>query len=418
MSSIPSAEVAATENAGTGGRWNRTILACIADYLDAGSIVGASAALALWTKAFGLSPTTLGVLAALGVNAGSYAVGSLVGGRLGDLLGRKRIYQWDLLVYVLGGLILVFAAQGWMLFAGLIVMGLAVGADVPTSWALVGEIAPAKARGRFVGMTSVFWNIGPVVTLLLAFALSPLGVLGVRIVFAHLVVVAAATWLLRLRMGESEMWINARAASSGAGALRELFRQHSGRLLFVFAVHTLGSIAAGTFGFFLPYILRTIGAQSQAASVGFNALSFVLTGLGVGFIYLPLIDRVNRRTFYGIAGLFGIAAILMLILLPLSNPAVITAFIIINALASACSQEQFYRLWCQELFPTMSRATAQGLIIFAQKLVLAVWSVFVPVIVAASFHLFSWVLGAATAASVLIGLIWMPRKPASLEAVA
>ncbi|KAA9159659.1 MFS transporter [Amycolatopsis acidicola] len=400
-------------------RWNRTVLACIADYLDAGSIVGASAALALWTKAFGLSPTALGVLAALGVNAGSYAVGSLIGGRLGDLLGRKRIYQWDLLVYVAGGLILVFAAQGWMLFAGLIVMGLAVGADVPTSWALIGEIAPARERGRFVGMTSVFWNIGPVVTLVLAFALSPLGLLGARIVFAHLVVVAVVTWLLRLRLAESEMWVNARnSAASSASSIRELFRRHGVRLLFVFAVHTFGSIAAGTFGFFLPYILKTIGTQSQAASVGFNALSYVLTGLGVGFLYLPLVDRVNRRLFYGAAGVLGIAAILMLIFLPLSNPAVITLFIVVNSLANACSQEQFYRLWCQELFPTLSRATAQGIIIFAQKLVLAGWSVFVPVIVAASFHAFSWILAAATAASVLIGLIWMPRKPAALEEVA
>ncbi|MFI5614328.1 MFS transporter [Amycolatopsis sp. NPDC051903] len=416
-SAPPGARISAPQ--ASRSQWYRTVLACVADYLDAGSIVGASAALTLWTSAFGLSPTALGVLAALGVNAGSYAVGSLIGGRLGDVLGRKRIYQWDLLVYIVGGLVLVFAAQGWMLFAGLIVMGLAVGADVPTSWALIGEIAPDRARGKFVGMTSVFWNLGPVVTLLLAFALAPLGLLGTRILFAHLVLVAAVTWLLRLRMAESELWLAAkRRAGSGAGELRRLFRHYSKRMLFVFAVHTLGSIALGTFGFFLPYILRTIGSQSQAASVGFNAINFALTGLGVGFLYVPLIERVNRRVFYGVAGIVAVVSVLLLVFLPLSNPAVVLLFIVLQALSAACGQEQFYRLWCQELFPTMSRATAQGLIIFAQKVVLAVWSVFVPVIVAASFHAFTWILAAATAGAVVIGFVWMPRKPATLEDVA
>jgi MFS transporter, SP family, inositol transporter len=398
-------------------QWRRTVLACMADYLDAGSIVGASAALALWANAFGLSATALGLLAGVGVNAGSYAVGSLLGGRLGDLIGRKRIYQWDLLVYMVGGLVVVFAVQGWMLFVGLIVMGLAVGADVPTSWALVGEIAPPRVRGRFVGMTSVFWNIGPVVTLLLAFALSPWGLLGARIALAHLVVVAAVTWVLRRGMAESEVWTDARRVAGTALHARRLLRDHGWRLFFVFAVHMLGSIAGGTFGFFLPYILKTIGAQSQAASVSFNTLSYVLTGLGVGLLYIPLIDRVNRRVFYGVAGVFSVAAVLMLIVFPLSNPVVVILFILITSLAGACGQEQFYRLWCQELFPTMARATAQGLIICAQKGVLAVWSVFVPLIVAASFHAFAWILAATTAGAVLVGLIWMPSKPARLEEV-
>jgi MFS transporter, SP family, inositol transporter len=398
--------------------WKRTILACMADYLDAGAIVAASAGLALWTTAFGFSASALGLLAALGVNAGSYAAGALVGGYLGDQLGRKRVYQYDLLIYILGATLIVFAGQGWMLFAGLIIMGLAVGADVPTSWALIGEIAPARQRGKLVGMTSVFWSLGPVVVLLLAFGLADLGLLGIRIVFAHLAAVALITWLLRRKMAESEMWTAARSkAGLDREMLRGLFRNYRGQLFFVFIVHTLGAIALGTFGFFLPYILKTVGAQGQAGSVGFNALYYALTGIGVAVIFMPLVDRMNRRVLYGVAGVFTALSLLMVIFLPLSNFSVVLAFVTVFALSAACGQEQLYRVWCQELFPTMVRSTAQGVIIFGQKVVLAVWSLFVPVIVAASFSLFSWILFAAVVLSVAIGVLWMPGRPENLEDV-
>ncbi|MCU1533823.1 MAG: transporter [Glaciihabitans sp.] len=407
-----------TSNARVSVDWKRTILACMADYLDAGGIVAASAGLAIWSQSFGLTSASLGLLAAFGVNAGSYALGALVGGYLGDRLGRKRIYQYDLLVYILGALFIVFAVQSWMLFAGLIIMGIAIGADVPTSWSLIGEIAPDNKRGRLVGLTSVFWSAGPVVVLLLALALANTGLLGIRIVFAQLAVVALITWLLRRRMAESEMWTAARERGIlSASRIRNLFKNYGGRLFFVFIVHSLGAIALGTFGFFLPFILSTIGSQSQAASVGFNALYYGLTGIGVFLFFMPLVDKVNRRVLYGVAGLLTTVSLLLVIFLPLTNPAVIFSFVILFSLSASCGQEQLYRVWCQELFPTEMRATAQGIIIFAQKVALAVWSVFTPLIIAASFHTFTWILFGAVAASVLIGVIWMPKRPRSLEQV-
>src|SRR5918997_591687 len=132
----------------TAQQWKWTVLAGMASYLDAGSIVALAAGLALWQEYLGMSSTTVGLLAALGPNAFGAAIGALIGGRLGDLFGRKRIYQYDLLVYALGTLLIVFSVNLPMLLIGTFIVGVAVGADVPTLAAIV-----------FTLTIYLFWNL-------------------------------------------------------------------------------------------------------------------------------------------------------------------------------------------------------------------------------------------------------------------
>src|SRR5919199_1084792 len=201
----------------TGQHWRWTVLAAMASYLDAGSIVAGASGLSLWQEYLGMSSTTVGLLAAFSSNALSTAIGAVIGGRLGDLFGRKRIYQYDLLVYAFGTLWMVFAFHPSMLFIGTIIVGIAVGADVPTSLALVGELAPSRARSKLMGFTQVFWSLGPIITLVLALVLAPYGLLGIRIVFAHLFVFAMVTWFLRQGLSESATWTAAARGSSESG---------------------------------------------------------------------------------------------------------------------------------------------------------------------------------------------------------
>jgi MFS family permease len=49
------------------------------------------------------------LLGAFSSNAISAGLGALIGGRICDRLGRKKIYQWDLLLYALGVLWIIFA---------------------------------------------------------------------------------------------------------------------------------------------------------------------------------------------------------------------------------------------------------------------------------------------------------------------
>ena len=190
--------------AGTSSRedWKNTILAGLANYIDSGSIVAGSAALALWVQAYHLDNNLVGLIGAFGPNAIAAGIGALIGGRLCDLFGRKKIYQYDMLFYAFGMLWLVFAMNAWMVVIGFFLVGLAVGADIPASWSLIAEMAPDDKRGKHSGVAQVLWYLGPVVVLVLFLILAPLGLLGARIVFAHLAILAIALTFLRSKMHE------------------------------------------------------------------------------------------------------------------------------------------------------------------------------------------------------------------------
>ena len=111
-----------------------TIRVSITNFLDSGSIVAGASGLTLWTQHFGLSSFQVGLLGALSANAFGAALGALIGGPLSDKFGRKLIYTYDMLVYMVGTILVMFALNFPMLLAGFLVTGLAVGAGVPASW--------------------------------------------------------------------------------------------------------------------------------------------------------------------------------------------------------------------------------------------------------------------------------------------
>jgi len=399
------------------GQWKNTILAGLANYIDAGSIVSGSAALALWVEQYHLSTQFVGLLGAFSANAISAGVGALVGGRLCDRVGRKKIYQYDMLFYAFGMLWLVFAMQPWMIVVGFVLVGLAVGADIPASWSLIAEMAPDGARGRHSGVAQVLWYLGPVVVLLLSLALAPLGVLGARIVFAHLAVVALALTALRARMLESARWERAAAARTVAPAgaapvaasVHELFSpRHIRAMLFLVGMYGLWNLWAGTNGFFFPFILRTVGSQSQAMSVALQAGGFTVSMLSIGLVFMRLSDRVNQRALFVAASLIQIGGMALLALFPLTLP-VAMVYLFLTQFGGGFGQQSFFQLWSAELFPTLLRATAQGLTFAVVRIGLGLWSFFVPVLTATGFATLAWILTGFLVASGLVGLVWAPR---------
>ena len=109
----------------------------------------------------------------------------------------------------------MFAVSYAMLLAAFVITGLAVGAGVPASWTYIAEEAPAEGRARHVGTAQLAWSIGPMVGFALAIAVVPLGLLGSRLIFAHLFVVAFVTWWLRQGLSESKAWTEEQEESAG-----------------------------------------------------------------------------------------------------------------------------------------------------------------------------------------------------------
>jgi inositol transporter-like SP family MFS transporter len=390
--------------------WRNTILAGLANYIDAGSIVAGSVALALWQEQYQLSNDFIGLIGAFGPNAIGAGIGALVGGWLCDKFGRKKIYQWDMLIYAAGMAFLVFASAPWMIVTGFMIVGLAVGADIPASWSLIAEQAPDDRRGKHSGVAQVLWYLGPVVVFLMSLALTNLGGLGARIVFAHLLIIALGLTFLRSRMKESERWEEAKKNKVARPPLSTLFKgRYLASILGLVGMYGFWNLWAGTNGFFFPYILRTVGAATQAQSVAIQALSFAIGMVSIGLVFMRLADKVNQRLLFAISAVIQIVGMMLLAIFPLTIP-VALLYVFLLQFGGGFGAQSFFQLWSSEMFPTMLRSTAQGICFAIVRISLGIFSFFVPMLTATGFTTLAWILTGFLVISGLIGVLWAPRN--------
>lgn len=420
--------------------WKQTIIASMTSYIDAGSIVAGAAGLALWEKYLQLESWQTGLLTMCSSNAIGAAIGALIGGVLCDKFGRKFVYTYDLLVYMFGMLFIVFGVStpqtvfdfgsfsmslGYILFLfGYLTIGLAVGADVVASWTLIAEQAPAENRARHCGSAQVFWAVGPAVVLLMQSALSFFlgeenALLGNRIVFGHLIVVAFVVWLLRLGMPESDNWKKAKeqeAALIASGKVKRLGMinllspTNLKTVLFLCGVYVVWNLAAGTMGMLLPYIYQNVGGISNSLSCALTVILFVASAISTLTIFMALGDRISRRLIYCVIALFFVIAWGLFLLpddvyskyqftVPVLGtvPLIFVLISILMGINNGSGQQAFYQLWCNELFPSHYRASAQGFTFFMARITVGAWTACVPVIMGKNGENF------ATAAAIMVG---------------
>ena len=401
--------------------WRNTILAGLANYIDAGSIVAGSVALALWKGQFGLSDGFIGLIGAFSANAISAGVGALIGGILCDKFGRKKIYQYDMLFYAFGMLFLIFASAPWMIVLGFVLVGLAVGADIPASWSLIAEQAPDDARGAHSGVAQMLWYLGPVVVLTAGYFLQPFGISGVRWLFIHLAVLAVALTFLRSSMQESQRWVESQAETGGEGLSinwRELFSpRYAGSLIFLAAMYGLWNLWAGYNGFFTPYLIAQNHLPAWTATM-LPASYFLIGMFSILGIFMTLSDKVNQRLLFGISAALHVFGMALLAIFGFKLEIVI-AHIVIMGIAGGFGAQSFFQLWSAELFPTAIRSTAQGAAFAIVRIGLGIWSLAVPTLAAYDFTTLAWILTGFLVASGVVGLIWAPRNEGkSLEQIA
>jgi inositol transporter-like SP family MFS transporter len=399
--------------------WKATISVAMSNYIEAGSIIAIATSLSFWQDAFGISNLGVGLLAALSANAFGAAIGAVLGGPLCDRFGRKAIYTYDLLVYMAGVLLAACAMNFTMLLVGFVITGIAVGAGVPASWTYIAEQAPSVQRAKHVGTAQLAWSTGPLVGFALAAALAPLGLLGSRLIFAHLFVVAAVVWWVRQGLEESQIWKDegqqeqsAAAATIGVRGLRGLFsrRVNISALLFLGGIYLFWNTVAGQAGIFMPRVYDTAGLHSAVQQNLLQVLVWGCTVAATYFGFMSFADRMSQRLLYVIGAALGIAGWGVLVAFTDNGMTTMLIFAVLWGVSSGIGAQAFYSLWASELFATPYRASAQGVMFFVVRTVTGLLSYFFPTLLAVTglTGVGLLLVGLLTVALV-IGAIWAPQ---------
>ncbi|HAC1175776.1 TPA_asm: MFS transporter [Listeria monocytogenes] len=393
-----------------------TIAVSLTNYLDSGCIVAGASGLTLWATQFGLSSFAVGLLGAVSANAFGSAIGALIGGHLADKYGRKFIYTYNMLVYMLGVTIIMFAMNFPMLLIGFLVTGLSVGAGVPASWTYISEMADPSIRARNIGISQFAWSCGPAIIFTLGIIVSPLGLLGNRLLFLSLLIVAFVAWQLQRKLEESKDWEAEQVKMKESGnRLEHPFKTAFSSMvnvksvLFLVGVYLFWNLVAGAMGFFMPFVYETVGGLSNTQANLLQAVLWILTAASTYFGFAKFGDRVSHRGLFFVGALMAVASWVVLTFVGMSWVG-LWAFVILWGISAGIGAQAFYALWSTELFPTKYRGGVQGVMFFLVRGSTGVWSIVFPVILAnLGFTVAGTIMIGLLTVSLLIGVIWAPK---------
>ncbi|KRN11100.1 L-rhamnose-proton symport [Liquorilactobacillus mali KCTC 3596 = DSM 20444] len=387
----------------------------LTNFLDSGSIVAGASGLTLWQKSFGLSDFDVGLLGALSANAFGSALGAIIGGRLSDKYGRKMIYTYDMLIYMLGTLIVVFSVNFPMLLLGFLVTGIAVGAGVPASWTYIGETSGDTNRAHNIGISQFAWSMGPVIIFVSGTLLAPLGLMGSRLLFAFLTVVAFIAWNLQKKLPESQDWINQKKKELGSSIenhpYRDLFANMISvkSILFLCGVYVFWNLVAGAMGFFMPFVYETVGGLNNTQANMLQAVLWIFTALAGYFGFALLGDKVNHRSFFFVGASMAVISWIILTYIGFGWSALL-AFVIIWGISAGIGAQAWYALWAVELFPTRYRAGSQGFMFFIVRGTAGIWSIVFPIILSTlGFKIAGTAMIVLLIVSLIVGVLWTPK---------
>ncbi|MEB3366692.1 MFS transporter [Saccharopolyspora mangrovi] len=390
-----------TNPALTARDWTRSTVAGMASYLDAAAIVSTGTALVLFQDDLGLDPLQIGVLSSLLTL--SIAAGALTGGRLGDRFGRRTVFSLTMVLLALGAGLLAAAAGPVMLCIGVVLIGYASGADLPVSLALIAEEAPPGQAGKLVGLSQVLWFGGIIATQLLSIVVGDLGSTGGRLLYAHVAVVAVLVLLLRLRVPESAKWVASREQFSGtdpqrkAPRLRELATSaHLLPLLGLITFYALVNVVANTKGQFGTFLYVNVAGSTVSVASTISVVTQCL-GVALALLFMKVVDGRNRLRWYLFGAACYIVAMAIVVLFGVTVWSLATSAIF-SAIGGALAFEAMLKVWCQEAFPTLLRATAQGTVVGAARVVAAGAAAVTPMLMTnAPRATFAVLLGVVTA---------------------
>jgi len=278
-------------------------------------LYGTAAALVFSPLFFPDVSPAVGLIASFGTYAVGFLarpVGALVGGHLGDRIGRKIMLVSSLTIMGLStaliGVLPTYHDVGVLAPILLLVLRLAQGFGVGAEWGgaalMTVEEAPKGRRGLFGSFTQMGVSGGMLLSVGL-FALFKSSMAhdsfitwGWRVPFLASALLVIFGLLIRLRLTETTSFIELKAANKVvknplASALKDQRRSvllTTGMRLSQNAVYYLVTTFA------IAYIARSVGSESNVGLVG------VIVGSAIGLVSTPfwamISDRVGRRPVY------------------------------------------------------------------------------------------------------------------------
>ena len=437
------------EGQGGGSSLRSTIAVSLTNYLDAGAIVAGASGLTLWQNYLGLSEVHLGWLNFISANCLGAAIGAIIGGFLADKYGRKFIFTYNLIVYMLGVLLIMCSFNYPMLLAGFLITGISVGVGVPASWTYISESSEVNKRGRNICISQMSWGLGPMCILLFGMLFAPGGYLfgwveGVahaiggdglsteatnvfssRIVFLTLFIVAFIAWNLQRKLQESAEFVSTKEKeekTSLVDNIKVLFQNMTAvkTVIFLATIYLTWNLVASVMGFFQPHIYETAGGVSNEQANWMNCIQWAII-VGVTFIVSKLIDKTSHKAIYTFGLLVAISAWVVIITVGAGGMAGLWLFAILWGIQGGSSPQIFYALWGSELFPAKFRAGAQGLMFFIVRGLSAVWGLVFTYIYGENgegFTIAAWCMIVLLAISLIVGFIGAPlTRGRSLESI-
>jgi MFS transporter, PHS family, inorganic phosphate transporter len=149
------------------------------------------------------------------------AVGAIVFGRVADILGRKKIYGYEVLILAAGALASAFAPNYTFLLVSRVILGIGIGGDYPVSATIMSEYSGKQTRGRMVGLVFAMQGAGLIVGPLVASILLGSGISNDftwRILLALGAIPGLAVFYLRRKIQETPRFAAAGGAHEEADA--------------------------------------------------------------------------------------------------------------------------------------------------------------------------------------------------------
>ncbi|NNK76338.1 MAG: sugar porter family MFS transporter [Maribacter sp.] len=258
-------------------------------------------------------------------------VGAMFGGIPTNKLGRKKTLIWIGILYTISALGSALANDPYTFAAFRFIGGLGVGASTIAAPAYISEIAPAKDRGRLVGLYQFNIVFGILVAFLSNYLLSGIGenawrwMVGVEAIPALIYTLFALSlpmsprWLLtKLRNDEAskvlkvidpdkdveKLMLEIQEESKEASLGENIFiKKYRFPLMLAFLIAFFNQLSGiNAFLYYAPRILIESGLEESSAligSIGVGLANLIFTLIGIN-----LIDRLGRKQlmYYGSIG--------------------------------------------------------------------------------------------------------------------